>query len=459
MANNSARTPGTGEDIRSIDKSGVKTQVVTLDVGGSGAESLVSGTVPVSGSVTVSNFPDTQPVSIAATVPVSGTFWQATQPVSIAAAVPVTDNGGSLTVDGSVSVSNFPATQPVSGTVTANTGLTQPLTNTELRAANVSVIQASTYTTGNITAANANLLSGTATAGSSVQVTVPDGHSSWDVYLAGTWSAATILHFQGSLNGTDWFALNGRRNTSAATNSATNLVDADPPGGATGSPSNWRGSIGAIRFFRVTCSPFTAADNITVQIATSAGVGTTFFNAGLPASTNVIGQVALAGQKATYSASFDAVANVLATDIFVLNGAASRKIEITRLGIVAVSTAAANVRLNLVKRSGAYAGGTSATATSVPLDSANVAPLATFRNYSVAATTIPTLIGIVRALRIPTAVPAGVTAPQDLTLGIPRGGQGGVLRSATEHFALNAPVAPTAGATWTVDVEWTEEVI
>lgn len=33
------------------------------------------------------------------------------------ASIPITDNGGSLTVDGSVSVSNFPATQPVSGTV------------------------------------------------------------------------------------------------------------------------------------------------------------------------------------------------------------------------------------------------------------------------------------------------------------------------------------------------------
>jgi hypothetical protein len=41
-----------------------------------------------------------------------------TLPVSLASApvTPVTDNGGSLTVDGSVSVSNFPATQPVSGT-------------------------------------------------------------------------------------------------------------------------------------------------------------------------------------------------------------------------------------------------------------------------------------------------------------------------------------------------------
>jgi hypothetical protein len=54
------------------------------------------GSITVDGSVSVSNFPATQAVT--------GTFWQATQPVSIAAAVPVTDNGGSLTVDGSVSL-------------------------------------------------------------------------------------------------------------------------------------------------------------------------------------------------------------------------------------------------------------------------------------------------------------------------------------------------------------------
>lgn len=100
-------------------------------------------TLPVSdggGSLTVDGtfWQATQPVSIAATVavsgpltdaqlrasavPVSGTFWQATQPVSIAAAVPVTDNGGSLTVDGTVAISGsvavtgtfWQATQPVS---------------------------------------------------------------------------------------------------------------------------------------------------------------------------------------------------------------------------------------------------------------------------------------------------------------------------------------------------------
>ena len=52
MADNTTLDAGAGGDTyRSIDKAGPKTQVVTLDVGGAGAESLVSGTVPVSGTV------------------------------------------------------------------------------------------------------------------------------------------------------------------------------------------------------------------------------------------------------------------------------------------------------------------------------------------------------------------------------------------------------------------------
>ena len=47
-------------------------------------------------------------------MPVSGTFWQATQPVS--GTVTVNAGTGTFGVSGSVSVSNFPATQAVSGT-------------------------------------------------------------------------------------------------------------------------------------------------------------------------------------------------------------------------------------------------------------------------------------------------------------------------------------------------------
>lgn len=46
----------------------------------------------------------------------------ASQANPFTSAIPISDNAGSLTIDGSVSVSNFPATQAVSGTVTANAG-------------------------------------------------------------------------------------------------------------------------------------------------------------------------------------------------------------------------------------------------------------------------------------------------------------------------------------------------
>ena len=69
--------------------------------------------------VAVSNFPATQPVSIATmpTTPVTGTFFQSTQPVSIAT-MPTTPVTGTF----------FQTTQPISGTVTANQGTAGPVT-------------------------------------------------------------------------------------------------------------------------------------------------------------------------------------------------------------------------------------------------------------------------------------------------------------------------------------------
>ena len=67
---------------------------------GEGSDVAVSGSV----SATVTNFPTTQGVS--------GT-------VSIQEPLSIDDNGGSITVDGTVSVDNFPASQTVDGTVSS----------------------------------------------------------------------------------------------------------------------------------------------------------------------------------------------------------------------------------------------------------------------------------------------------------------------------------------------------
>lgn len=131
MADNTTLNAGSGGDvIRDIDKSGKKTQVVTLDVGGSGAESLISGSVPISdggnsitvdGSVTV-----TQGTATNLKVDASGV------------AVPVTDNSGSLTVDnaGTFAV-QAAATQ--SGTWTVQPGNTANTTAWKVDASSVAV--------------------------------------------------------------------------------------------------------------------------------------------------------------------------------------------------------------------------------------------------------------------------------------------------------------------------------
>lgn len=49
MADNTVLLPGAGGDtLRDVDKGGIKSQVVLLDIGGLGAESLLTGTLPVS---------------------------------------------------------------------------------------------------------------------------------------------------------------------------------------------------------------------------------------------------------------------------------------------------------------------------------------------------------------------------------------------------------------------------
>lgn len=107
--------PGTAH-IGSVSIDGAITVTEPVTVDGTvdiGNTVTVTGSVnaDVTGTVSVSNFPATQPVS--GTVAVSN--FPATQPVSGTVTVNGTVNA---TCSGTVAVSNFPATQPVSGTVT-----------------------------------------------------------------------------------------------------------------------------------------------------------------------------------------------------------------------------------------------------------------------------------------------------------------------------------------------------
>ena len=118
----------------------------------------LAGALRVDGSAT------TQPVSIASmpSTPVTGTFWQATQPVSgtvTVGSLPALPAGANAI--GSVTVSNFPGTQTVSGTVAATQSGTWSV-------AGQATTSAPTYTTGTANPLSLNLSGGLRVDGSGV---------------------------------------------------------------------------------------------------------------------------------------------------------------------------------------------------------------------------------------------------------------------------------------------------
>ena len=72
MADNTT-LPGTGEVVRDIDKSGKKTQVVVIDKGGSGAEDLLTGSMPTLPTLVTADADVTQHIVVTtAGTPVQG---------------------------------------------------------------------------------------------------------------------------------------------------------------------------------------------------------------------------------------------------------------------------------------------------------------------------------------------------------------------------------------------------
>lgn len=205
-------------------------------------------TVSVTGSsVSVSNFPATQPISGTVTVTqatgtnlhvvvdtapvtaVTGTFFQTTQPVSLATAPTTTviqptgtnlhvvvDSAPSTAVTGTVAVSNFPATQPVSGTIAAtqsgtwNIGTLTSITNpvavtgtffqaTQPVSGTVAATQSGTWNVGTVTTITnpVTIVPGTATLAAGAETAVSS--TAVQVLAAGTYKGI-VLQNTGSAN-------------------------------------------------------------------------------------------------------------------------------------------------------------------------------------------------------------------------------------------------------------------
>ncbi|CAB4164642.1 hypothetical protein UFOVP826_62 [uncultured Caudovirales phage] len=148
MADNVGYTPGTGATVAADEIGGVLHQRIKLTLGADGVSD---------GDVSSSN---PLPVSVGGVVDISGTITDGAASTGQMLLVGgqtgagvaqvfetngsghlnISDGGGSITVDGPLTDGQLRASPvPVSGSITADTGLSQPLTDTQLRAAAVPV--------------------------------------------------------------------------------------------------------------------------------------------------------------------------------------------------------------------------------------------------------------------------------------------------------------------------------
>lgn len=162
------------------------------------------------------------------------------------------------------------------------------------------------------------------------------------------------------------------------------------------------------------------------------------------------------GTRATYSAaSLGLTPAATATDFFQIVGSASKTVRVTRVQISGLATAAATNDIQLVKRTAANTGGTSASVSIAQHDSNSAAPSATVNSYSAN----PSALGAGVAIRgeklnLGAAGAAGVIV-WDFTT---RNSQGLVLRGVAQSLNLNwNGAAVPSGTLLDIDVEWTEE--
>lgn len=162
----------------------------------------------------------------------------------------------------------------------------------------------------------------------------------------------------------------------------------------------------------------------------------------------------------TYTANDPAVVSYATpTDIFYIVGSATKKISVMDMSVYIASTAAAQVRLQWVKRSTLSTGGAPTTATAFALDSANAAATAVCGHFT-SAPAVGALVGVLndRTLLTPaltatyTSVPSGFGASSTITYE-----QGVVLNNQNEGLYLTMlGAALPAGFQISGSFKWTE---
>lgn len=160
--------------------------------------------------------------------------------------------------------------------------------------------------------------------------------------------------------------------------------------------------------------------------------------------------------KRTYSAAFIVtVAAGAVTDVFQLIGSASTSVQITNITISGTQTTAGQIPIVIVKRSTANAGGTSTSATILPLEATDAAATAVGTIYTANPTT-GTPVGNVKFVYVP--IGSATVGCNPVEFNFADKGKPFILTGVSQALAIsmNGSNSPT-GLSLAISIEFTEE--
>lgn len=459
-------------------------------------------TQPISGSVSVSNFPATQPVSGTVTANAgTGTFTVDgsghTQPIS-ASSLPLPTGAATsanqsteITALGTINTTLGSPMQQSGGSVTANAGsgtfavsaASLPLPSGAATEATLALIKAKTDNLDVLLStrtkpADTQTVSGTVTANagsgtfavSAASLPLPSGaatsaNQATEITALGTINTTLGSPFQagGAISNTSFTATQG-----TATNLKTQAENYQG-GAAVGSSNplqvtlaNTGANATAVKIDGSAVTQPVSAASLPLPSGAATAANQSTANTSLSSIdsklTSPLTVTSTGVSKATYGAAATFTAAASATDIFTITGSGTKTVKVLHIGINGTNTGNTNVFFNVIKRSTANSGGTSTTITDVPFDSTDAAGTATVRSYTVNPTT-GTAVGTVKSdyAFFPTLASTnqGTNIQHEFDSGL---NKPVVLRGTSEVLAVSMNGVLITGTTsLSIDIIWTEE--
>jgi hypothetical protein len=467
MSDNVNVTPGTGDIIAADEIAGVKHQRVKVVIGADGVND---------GDISASN----------------------PMPVNIVGGVELefkNDSGNPLPVSGTIAVSNFPATQPISGTVTADTGLSQPITDTQLRASAVPVSVSSIalpsgastsalQTSGNASLINIDsktLAAGQALMAASSPVVIASNQSAIPVTGSFTLNTGASVKITDGVSTLDLVKEADNYSNSIHGQLLFGVDDSTPNRKIMPIKTDLKGEL-YVHMLDVAGNDLTSTLNgvkqsLDVNLTGIDGAATEVTLAAINTKTPGLGQKPMAtsqpvtiandqsvfsvnaiqteGKEATYSIAVTGlVVASTPTDIFTISGSATKTIKITRIAFTASQTTAAQRDVVVLKRSTLNTLGNSTLLVPVAHDSTSSASTAVVRSYT-ANPTVGTLVGNIRSRKVYVGTTTGNSDEMVIDYGV-RPSQAVYLRGVNEVLSINLNSITSTGNLINISIEYTE---